>query len=286
MNEMRNPFPYIGKVMKYEFKHSYRVLLPLYGVLLVLGFLTGISSDPEACEKIIRMAGSNFSMQYESQIQGLSIGMARGLCGIAFGVLVIASAVITVVILERRFKTSMLGDEAYLNLSLPVTIGEQLWGRFLADLIWIAGCVVVVMISFLLCFMRYFSAEGFKEVFSEIINTVTNEDGIPLGVLIIDSIVIFITGSALVITFVFFINSITHFFRKNKGFVAFVSAIILMIIYGKIGSLFPTMRINDFENWGIYFQRAFLIGTGVNIGFTALNFLGTHYIFSKQLNLE
>ena len=43
---MRNPFPKIGKVIKYDFKHSSRKLLPLYGALLVLGLLTGLFANP------------------------------------------------------------------------------------------------------------------------------------------------------------------------------------------------------------------------------------------------
>ena len=49
---MKNPFERIGKVIKYEFKHSARTLLPLYGVLLILGLLTGLSVSQQKYDKI------------------------------------------------------------------------------------------------------------------------------------------------------------------------------------------------------------------------------------------
>ena len=44
--KMRNPFPKIGKVIKYDLKHSSKKLLPLYGVLLALGLLAGLFISP------------------------------------------------------------------------------------------------------------------------------------------------------------------------------------------------------------------------------------------------
>ena len=44
---MRNPFPKIGKVIKYDLKHSSKRLIPLYGVLLALGLLVGLCISPD-----------------------------------------------------------------------------------------------------------------------------------------------------------------------------------------------------------------------------------------------
>ena len=39
---LRNPFPWIGKVFKYEMKHSLRILLPVYVATVVIALLTGL----------------------------------------------------------------------------------------------------------------------------------------------------------------------------------------------------------------------------------------------------
>ena len=38
---IRNPFPWIGKVFKYEMKHSERILLPIYIAIVAVALLTG-----------------------------------------------------------------------------------------------------------------------------------------------------------------------------------------------------------------------------------------------------
>ena len=40
--KIRNPFPQLWKVFKYEILNSYRVLLPVYAVLLAVSLIAGI----------------------------------------------------------------------------------------------------------------------------------------------------------------------------------------------------------------------------------------------------
>ena len=40
--KIRNPFPQVWKVFKYEILNSYRVLLPVYAVLLGVSLIAGI----------------------------------------------------------------------------------------------------------------------------------------------------------------------------------------------------------------------------------------------------
>ena len=35
-SKIRNPFPWIGKVFKYEMKHSMRILLPVYAAVIAI----------------------------------------------------------------------------------------------------------------------------------------------------------------------------------------------------------------------------------------------------------
>ena len=39
---IRNPFPWIGKVYKYEMKHSVRILLPVYVAIVAIALITGL----------------------------------------------------------------------------------------------------------------------------------------------------------------------------------------------------------------------------------------------------
>ena len=64
-NSMRNPFPKIGKVIKYDLKHSSKRLLPLYGVLLILGLLVGLFISPD---RLQQYDSSYYTMGYRDFI--------------------------------------------------------------------------------------------------------------------------------------------------------------------------------------------------------------------------
>ena len=163
MNTNRNPFERIGKVIKYEFKHSARTLLPLYGALLVLGLLTGLSVNRNKYNKMLSSIVSNSSFEVNVNGQEVAKDIITGLLFFAVVVLTVTVLVITIVGLARRFKQSMLGEEAYLNLSLPLTIGEHLWGRFIMNFLWLLCCVIVIYASFMLCFIRMDLPQMFQQ---------------------------------------------------------------------------------------------------------------------------
>ena len=151
---MRNPFPKIGKVIKYDLKHSSKKLLPLYGVLLALGLLTGLCISPARLDDFF--TGGTVSQNTRDWI---TISIA-----VAYYIVACVASIMTIVVIARRFKQSMLEDEAYMNLSLPVTMGEHLWGKFITGFIWVFTCTIVTFVSGLFCLIRLhlFILEKFK----------------------------------------------------------------------------------------------------------------------------
>ena len=77
-----------------------------------------------------------------------SDNLIRGIILMVAFVLFIASFVVSIFIIEKRFQKGMLGDEAYLNLSLPVTMGEHVWGRALAAFVWALGYVLINLLYY------------------------------------------------------------------------------------------------------------------------------------------
>ena len=81
------------------------------------------------------------------------------------------------VILSGRFKKSMLGDEAYLNLVLPVTMGEHIWGRFLAAVTWVILCFITAGISGMLLMIRNDARKWIPEIIDGVKETGFNAIG-------------------------------------------------------------------------------------------------------------
>ena len=280
MLEKRNPLKKIGKVMKYELKHSYRILLPMYGVLLFVGLLIGMFGFPADIAKVIT-SDDGFSMHYKFESQDAVVG---SIVFLSF-VLAVSIVVVTIVALNRRFKKSMLEEEAYLNLSLPVTIGEHLWGRFLADVIWMFCSGAVIVCSFLLCFVRVLSAINLsdKEWFIEI-----TRSGLTVGWMIFDAIAMYLLEIMLFVTFCFLLHSFGSLFKKNNGLAKFITAIVMIYLYTRVSSLFPHHE-PDFSNLSSVtanFQLTLFKLMILNAIFIAVNFIATHIIFTKKMNLE
>ena len=287
---MRNPFPRIGKVIKYEFKHSARTLLPLYGVLLVLGLLTGLSVNRNKYDKLMSSMFNNESFSYSVQGQEAAADFISAMLALAVMALTIAVSVITIVGLARRFKQSMLGEEAYLNLSLPLTMGEQLWGRLIMDFLWLLCCGVVICLSFLLCFVKMNLPEIFAEIRRQIpeLNETLMQSNLSIAKVTSLFVLMGITAGLWIISFIFVANAITHLFKNNKSLVKIVAVIALLWLAGRSMDLFTIDIDAEFirENGGAFFVRNMLIASGINFLWAAIYFAATQFVFTKKLNLE
>lgn len=271
MTKIRNPFPAIGKVMKYEFLHSSKKVLPLYGVLLVLGLICGFTANPDK----MTINSSQIEFGYSSTD---AVSTAGAISSTVYFALIIASIVVTIVVLDGRFKKSMLGEEAYLNLSLPVTIGEHIWGRIFATVIFDLICAVFIALSFLLCFSIIIHQSGGMQYVSDAFTSLIadlNRQNFHFNkfTFILTMIILFLSANMVIVSFVFLIDSFAQLFKKNKGLLQFICAIVLIFITAKLCSFLP-----DTESFGV----AILIMLAIS----GIYFTGIYFIFTKSLNLE
>lgn len=113
-----------GKVFKYEMKAVRRILLPLYGAMILVAFLFALSS----------MLSMNLS-ELRDRVPYF-VDILQVLLSLLFFGGLIACSVVTFVVLARRFYSNFLGNEGYLQLSLPVDIRTHLAARTLSAFIW------------------------------------------------------------------------------------------------------------------------------------------------------
>ncbi len=289
---MRNPFPKIGKVIKYDFKHSSRRLLPLYAALLVLGLLTGLFAEPMGNRNWEGTTnGNSYEFHMSSSDANFSREMMFGLLIMAFMILSVTTIVMTVTSIARRFSQSMLEDEAYLNLSLPVTMGEHLWGKFIMAFGWLFCCCIITSLSGLLCFIRM----DLPSIFAKISDSLPefkdslNYYGMSIGRLIGLAIMLSIAFAFFIITLIFVVNAISHLFKKSKGLVKFITVVVLFWINGWLFKLVPTFDTRDFDvmqQVGGALTKSMCITALILLLVSAAYFAVTQYIFTKKLNLE
>ena len=95
----------LTKLLKYEFRATARVMLPLYLILLATAL------------------GANLSTR--------GMGDLGTLLVLAFALAILAVFIMSVVIMAQRFRQNLLGDEGYLMNTLPV----QSWQLVLSKLV-------------------------------------------------------------------------------------------------------------------------------------------------------
>ena len=114
----------LGKLLKYEIPAMGRKLLPLYIAWAVSAVFLGVSTQ-------LVDSKSEFTMV-------LSI--------LLYTAVATAIVVLTIIMIVQRYSRSLLGDEAYFNQTLPVSVPEHIANKLISAIIWIVitGAVALV----------------------------------------------------------------------------------------------------------------------------------------------
>lgn len=147
----------LGKLLKYEWKATSRIFLPLYIAVIVTTFLN-----------VFFMNISDFELI--KKIPWLVM-----LFAFAYGAVVIATFVLSAAVMIQRYYKNILGSEGYLMNTLPVKGWELICSKGIISLFWIIGSLFVVIVSMPLSlflvepasmgeiFQAFFKAEYWKE---------------------------------------------------------------------------------------------------------------------------
>lgn len=266
---IRNPLLAVGKVFKYEIICGARIILPMYIIQLALSLLMGL---------FVMDSDLNFMSNSSHNIFTVIKGIIFALTMIMYFVIFI----VTIIQIENRFKKSMLGDEAYMNLTLPVTVGEHLWGRYLANAVWAISYAVVTCISFLLiCIKAWGDIGDIMPIISNGLTKFKIETGFTIGETIfiacINAFMIFM----LLCTFGYMCNTISKMIGKNKTITTILIFILCFFLYTNISDwIIPNRMFEDFSIRVLYIPFVY------NFIWVAVMSVITRVIFYTKLNLE
>ena len=316
LGNKRNPSPRIGKIYNYEFINISKILLPLYLLLIILGLLIGLTSNTNKIKNFLdsespildeedsyqsepdlplipkddydlqnKSNQAHQTVQYFHYESSSPISLTKIFAGffvIAFYIFIQIILLVTFIIFGRRFRKTMFGDEAYLDLSLPVTIGEHLWGRFLCYFTWIIICFVTLIFSGLLSLVKFLTLDLIKEAFTTINNVIIKNQGNPVSIYL-SFLLVAVSLSVLIITFSFFINTITSLYKKHTTLLKIISIVVTLSIIGKVFSL--TLSYSDLNSLTA-FTNSMWKTTLIYLGVSTIFMTSTHLILSTKLNLE
>lgn len=121
----------LGKVLKYDFKAMGRIL-PLFYIALLFSTL---------------IFGINLRFIPEQTVVG---SILWSLSGSLYGIILIATAVVTLVVIISRYKKSLHGDSGYYMLTLPVKMETHIASKTISAVIWTLFSLIAAVLSMML----------------------------------------------------------------------------------------------------------------------------------------
>ena len=252
----------LGKLMKYELKATGRVLLPLYGAILLVSVLGAFSLE--------RM--SEFEMGAL-----LFVLVYTGLC--------VALVVLTLVLIIQRFNRNLLKDEGYLMFTLPVSVHSLLFSKLFSALLWCAlgGCVGLLSIALMTMIAMDASQWGeFWAVIHQLIHNVDLEIAGNLGLI---GLLALMEGVSFLMT-IYLSLSVGQIptFNRYRGLMAFITFLVITVIMSWLTGIPAFLHAGDVSA----FSPQAMVGLYIlyDVVVSALFYGGTWLILTKKLNLE
>lgn len=249
----------LGKLLKYELKSSSKFFIPMYFAILVITTLNSIFMRKNMFQE------------------------AQGIISMVIGALFIALTTLTIIVIVKRFKKNLLGDEGYLMFTLPVSSSKLILSKYISALIWIfltgvvtIGAVIIYangMDTVIEGFFRYYFKDN-----QNVIMIIT----MAVLVLSLISIVVFIIYNSIAIAQL-------PIFTKHKTIVSIISFFVINkvvnIIYYLIGNNIKNPNIYNVESVQA-FNKVISIGILENIFIIIILFICLNYTLNKKLNLD
>ena len=276
----------LGKLMKHEFRATARIMLPVMGAMVALALLANLS---------IRGLAGNLS-----DVPMLRILFV--LIIIFFGVAVVATAVMSLVIMVSRFYRNLLKDEGYLMFTLPVSVHELIWSKLIVSLVWFlgTGLLIFLVMTLMALNLSHTNLQMILEQFpswSEILRWL-DEAGVRGQVItfLVQIVLGTLIGIFAVCLHFYGAMALGHMFSKDKVLLSIVFFVgisfafnLMEMGYGIVG-----FGLSDLENMDMSGAREGLSfvstviwhGIGLSTLQAAVMYLATFLGLKKGLNLE
>lgn len=265
----------LRKLLKYEFKATGRIFLPLFLALVVFASITklfsGISPNQFPTPARITM--------------------------FIYVIIMISMFVMTFIMMIQRFHKNLLSDEGYLMFTLPVKPWKHIASKLLTSMLWVIASGITAFVSIFIIGFQKGKLTNIMSNFSSFHQDVINQLGPSVYILAFELIIASLLMLASAILIVYTAIAIGQLFNKHKILASFASFIALTIfeqISNTLISLIPgVMYFSNMPNLTpdllgaqSFMMLAILYRIILTTFFCIVYFAASNYILSKHLNLE
>ena len=273
----------LGKLLKQEFRATGRIMLPVFGALLLLSVLGNFS---------IRMMDRGVT-------NSMILKVFFGLLTAAFVIGIFGVMLVTLLLMVSRFYRNLLKDEGYLMHTLPVSVHGLVWSKMIVSLVWfVASALVVALILFLTSLFQsghtladislYFPSWPSIKAVLQGAGVIRNL--ISLGLLfVVVALLAFFAGCL----HVYAALAVGHMFNRDKILLSIVFFVVISIVLSLITSVFGVHRIETLSAVEVdsllesfaFIRKVLLSALAIELAEAALLYVITVLGLRRGLNL-
>ena len=256
----------LGKLLKYEIPAMGRKLLPLYVAWSATALLLGLTTQSA-----------------ESKSEFMVV-----ISALLYTAIATAIFVMTIILIVQRYSNSLLGDEAYFNHVLPVSVSEHIGNKAISATLWIFVTLLVAIftgiligIGALIVSGEFISLRDLIQGFYEI------ELPKHFGLYVIEFLLLAITGTVKTIMQIYAAITIGHQVQNRTTLASIGAYIVILIFESSVGRALLPLFINlEYGTDGFMnFNRVFIPGFIMAVIFSVIYFFICKYLMEKRLNL-
>lgn len=273
----------LGKLLKQEFRATGRIMLPVFGALVILSVLGNLS----------------ILMLDRGLANNLVLKILSGILAGAFFLGIFGVMLVTLLLMVTRFYRNLLKDEGYLMHTLPVSVHGLVWSKMIVSLVWfIASALIIALILFLTALFQnghsladislYFPSWPQIKAMLEGAGVLSNL--ITLGLLfIVVSLLAFFAGCL----HFYAAMAMGHMFNRDKILLSIVFyvaiSIVLSLVTGLLGfrrlEVLSAVEINTLLESMAFIRRVLFSGLVIELLQAALLYFVTALSLRRGLNL-
>ena len=273
----------LRKLLKHEFRATGRIMLPLFGLL------------------VLASVGANLSIRGMLDSDSTFLSTLGTILIMLFTVAIVAVGIMAFILMINRFYKNLLQDEGYVMMTLPVSIHQQIWSKLIVSTVWFAATVLVIILA---CCITAFDIRFMGELWREMKNIVhaviqyNHMDVVANGAAFaLEALILCILGSVSFCLRAYSAMAIGFSFPNHKGLLSVAFYIATGIALQILGGLGMAL-VNDswFHRLLLGWEPNVSVVAGMHLGmwflivleliYCAVFYFLTVYFLQKHLNLE
>ncbi|HIX64438.1 MAG TPA: hypothetical protein H9852_08440 [Candidatus Mediterraneibacter colneyensis] len=264
----------LGKLIKYDLKAASKLFILLHGIYFLICVVS----------RFFYMDRLNFFRPDEPLVISLTLFVCL------MTLLISALSIFTWLQIAFRFYQNLFSKEGYLSWTLPVSGPQHLWGKIISGYILMALDIIVISAGILLLV----TGSNVTTAYSVIADQITQEMGISISsfsAILFAVCLISAVGSVIMI---YFSVAVGQLFPSHRvlgaiaayfitSFVIQVLSVILMIIFG----CFPGYEFYAAQGSTMtdFLSGILTLSIALTLVITVIQYIATHYIMKKKINL-